>query len=56
MPFGITVTPDGKKVYVTNSDDDTVSVINTKTNNVTTTVPVGKVHFGITVNPDGKKV
>jgi YVTN family beta-propeller protein len=56
VPFGITVTPDGKKVYVTNSDEGTVSVINTKTNTVTSIVPVGFVPRGVTVTSDGKKV
>jgi len=55
-PFGAAVTPDGKKVYVANSDDGTVSVINTTTNTVTSTVPVGFVPRGVTVTPDGKMV
>ncbi len=35
------VTPDGSKVYVTNEDSNTVSVIATATNTVTATIPVG---------------
>lgn len=49
FPYGVTVTPDGKKVYVTNRkgkivgfiNRNTVSVIDTSTNIVITTVPVG---------------
>ena len=41
-PYGVAVTPDGKKVYVTNDHDNTVSVIDTATNKVTATVPVGE--------------
>jgi len=40
-PHGVAVTPDGKKVYVANFDSDSVSVIDTATNKVTVTVPVG---------------
>jgi YVTN family beta-propeller protein len=35
------ITPDGTQAYVTNAGTNTVSVINTSTNTVTTTVPVG---------------
>lgn len=41
-PGGIAVNPAGTKVYVTNRNDNTVSVIDTATNAVTTTVNVGK--------------
>ena len=44
-PRGVSVSPDSSKVYVANSDDDTVSVINTATNAVTTTVAVGNAPF-----------
>jgi len=52
-PYGVAVSPDGSKVYVTT---DTVSVIDTATNNVTATVSVGSSLVGIAVNPDGTKV
>ena len=42
--------------YITNSGDNTVSVINTATNTVTATVPVGTGPYGVAVTPDGKKV
>jgi YVTN family beta-propeller protein len=54
--FGVTVTPDGKKVYVTNSGSSNVSVIDTDTNAVIETVPVGNGPHGIAVTPDGTKV
>ncbi|MDD4250280.1 MAG: beta-propeller fold lactonase family protein, partial [Methanosarcina sp.] len=67
--FGVAVTPDGKKVYVTNSGTrdwpgNTVSVIDTATNNVTATVDLGTgggywnmtYPHGVAVTPDGKKV
>ena len=40
-PYGIAVTPDGKKLYVADRDINGVSVIDTSTNTVTATVPVG---------------
>ncbi len=42
--------------YITNYDDNTVSVIDTATNKVTSTVPVGLGPGGVAVAPDGKKV
>lgn len=47
-PFGVAVSPDGSKVYVTNGGSATVSVIATASNAVTATVPVGSapVAFG----------
>jgi YVTN family beta-propeller protein len=64
FPYEITVTPDGKKVYVTNRkgkivgfiNRSTVSVIYTSTNTVTTTVPVDNNPFEVAVTPDGSKV
>lgn len=41
---------------MTNQNSSSVSVINTTTNNVTTTVPVGIYPHGVAVTPDGKKV
>ena len=39
-PCGVAVSPDGSKVYVTNDISNSVSVIATATNTVTTTIPV----------------
>lgn len=43
---GVVVSKDGKKAYVTNSDDDTVSVIDLVSGTVEKTIPVG-------LEPDG---
>src|ERR1035437_3733405 len=45
-----------KFAYITNSGSNNVSVINTTTNTVTATVPVGLVPFGVTVNSYGTKI
>jgi YVTN family beta-propeller protein len=50
------VTPDGSKVYVTNEDGNTVSVIATASNTVGATVAVGTDPVGVAVTPDGSKV
>ena len=56
-PWGLAVTPDGSKVYVTNYlQGNNVSVINTATTQVVTTIPVGASPHGIAVTPDGSKV
>jgi YVTN family beta-propeller protein len=41
---------------VANEDSNNVSVINTKTNKVIATVPVGKEPNGVAVTPNGTKV
>ena len=56
-PFGVAVTPDGSKVYVTNVRDNTVSVIDTTTNTVIGfPIPVGGNPVGAAVTPDGSRV
>ena len=42
--------------YITNGGSNTVSVIDTATNSVTATVPVGSSPYGAAVNSDGTKV
>ena len=61
MPEGVAVAPDGKKVYVVNSGEEpdyqgTVSVIDTATNTITATVPVGINPYGGAISPDGTNV
>ena len=47
------MTPDGAFVYVAGFNSNTVSVIDTATNTVTATVPVGGRPSGVAVTPDG---
>jgi YVTN family beta-propeller protein len=54
--FGVAVTPDDSKVYIANSGDDTVSVINTGTNKVIGSIAVGSDPQGVSVTSDGRKV
>src|SRR5438128_7697869 len=41
------------RAYVTNAADSTVSVIDTATNTVVATIPVGQTPFGVAITPDG---
>jgi len=45
-----------QNAYITNSDSNNVSVINTATNTVIATIPVGTFPQGVAVSPDGSKV
>lgn len=42
--------------YVTNFNDDTVQVIETATNSIVATIPVGDQPYGVAVSPDGGQV
>src|SRR2546426_5116847 len=44
------------QAYITNINDNTVSVIDTASNTVTVLVPVGNLPNGVAVTPDGKLV
>lgn len=58
-PRGIAVSPDGKQVFVANSGDNTVSVLETTdylNYNLTHTVAVGLEPYAIAVTPDGNQV
>jgi YVTN family beta-propeller protein len=58
-PFGVAVTPDGKRAYVANigfsAFSNTVSVIDTATNTVVATVTVGFQPIGVAITPDGTR-
>jgi YVTN family beta-propeller protein len=55
-PFGVAVSPDGSKVYVTNLGSASVSVIATATDTVTATIPVAGHTDEVAVSSDGSKV
>jgi YVTN family beta-propeller protein len=50
-PNGVGVNPLTNRIFVTNQDDNTISVINGVTNTVIATVPVGAHPFTVGVNP-----
>jgi YVTN family beta-propeller protein/VCBS repeat-containing protein len=52
-PFPLAVSPNGNYAYVGNEGSDTVSVINTATNTVTTTIPVAEPPVALAFNPSG---
>ena len=52
--YGIAVSPDGTKVYATNTTAGTVSIIDTSTNVVVGTIQVGASPSGVAFTPDGK--
>ncbi|GHF34886.1 hypothetical protein GCM10010359_41720 [Streptomyces morookaense] len=52
-PFGAARTPDGRKVYISNSGASNVSVLDTAKGRIVTTVPVGLFPHGMAVSPDG---
>jgi YVTN family beta-propeller protein len=54
--FGICSNCRQKKVYVTDSVYNIVSIIDTTTNTVIATIPVGIFPYGVTLTPNGKKV
>jgi YVTN family beta-propeller protein len=50
-PVEVAITPDGAFAYVANKDSNTVSVIDTATNTVVATVPVGSAPIGVAITP-----
>jgi YVTN family beta-propeller protein/autotransporter-associated beta strand protein len=52
FPIGVIVTPDGTRVYVTNTNN-TVSVIDTATNTVVATLPAGSQPFALGICSNG---
>jgi YVTN family beta-propeller protein len=50
----VTITPDGKHAYVTNSGDGTVPVITTATGAVSPPITVGNHPIRVAITPDGK--
>jgi YVTN family beta-propeller protein len=55
-PYGVAVSPSGNHIYVSNTGDNTVSVIRAQDNTVMATIKVGTRPIGIVVTPDGEYV
>jgi YVTN family beta-propeller protein len=55
-PSSVAVAPNGRRVYVTNHDSGSVSVIDAGSNTVTATVPVGNGPSDVVVSPDGRRI
>jgi|SRR6266850_1183005 len=53
FPVSVAITPNGAFAYVANSASSTVSVINTATNTVIATVPVGSTPHSPAITLDG---
>jgi YVTN family beta-propeller protein len=56
LPRGLQLSPDGKRLYITNFGDGTLSVVDTITNAVTTTVDVPGYPEAVAVSPDGERI
>jgi YVTN family beta-propeller protein len=55
-PWELVITRDGKKVFVSNTYSDTVSVIDTGTHAVIATIPTGHGPFISQISPDQTKL
>ncbi len=56
LPMGTVVSRDGKELYVTTGRGNSVSIVDTATNAVAATIPVGGRAWGIALSPDGSKL
>ncbi len=53
--FSLAIAPNGKRLYIANERDGTVSAIDTASNTVVATIPVGINPVGIAVTPDSSR-
>lgn len=56
LHLGLEVSPDGTRVYLADDGNGTLSVIDTATNSLITTVELGGNPTGLAVSPDGRNV
>jgi YVTN family beta-propeller protein len=54
-PWDVAVSPDGRRAYVVNNLDDTLSILGSATDSVIATVPVGVRPLRVAVSPDGAR-
>lgn len=52
---GAAVSPDGQRAYMTNYSSGNITVVDTASKKVVTSVPTGPTPVGVTVSPDGSK-
>jgi serine/threonine-protein kinase len=55
-PEGVVLSPDGRRIYVTNSHSNSVSVIDTDSKTLTATIPVGQKPRSVAFTPDGRRI
>ena len=56
FPIGIAVNPSTNKVYVVNEYSNTVSVIDTNTDTIKSTINLGNFPYGIDINPLNNRI
>jgi YVTN family beta-propeller protein len=56
MPMDARVSPDGRELYVSTGRGNSVVVIDTATDKLVATIPVGERVWGIALSPDGSKL
>lgn len=56
LPTGVAISPDYKRIYVTNSGSNSVAVINATTYQIIDKIPVGKMPYGIGISWNGGTV
>ena len=52
----VAVNPAGTRVYVASNSNNNVAVIDTATNTVVATIPVGSNPYGVSINPAGTRL
>ena len=53
---GVTASPDGTRIYISNEADDTLDVADMRTRNVIKKIPLSGRPNNISITPDGRKV
>jgi YVTN family beta-propeller protein len=56
IPHGVTASPDGRTLYISNEPDHTLDVVSTSTLRVTAQIPLSDRPNNVAITPDGRKV
>lgn len=54
LQFGLAITPDGNKIFVSNGYSNNISVVSVAENKVLDTIPLASTPIGIDISPDGR--